>query len=129
VLTRLKNGIRLRTSIRIAVMNIVGKSLFLLIVLILAGPLMGQGKSDSAVIETSVAKLQQKVLLSDKQAADIKTLLNRNAGSIKNEATRNKTVSDSKSRIEALLDIRQKAKYSIIENDWWNNLVRDLDQR
>jgi hypothetical protein len=108
-------------------MKTIRKFLFLF-VLIFAGTLMGQDKSASDIIETSVAKLQQKVLLSDKQAGDIISILNRNAENIKNDSTRNKTVKDTKTRIQTILDSRQKAKYSIIENDWWNTLVRDLEQ-
>jgi hypothetical protein len=108
------------------IMNRIKKVLLVIFLLVFAGVTPGQDKSNSDVIETSVAKLQQKVLLSDRQASEIKTLLNRNAEDLKNNSRREQTLRTLKSDVEKVLDARQKAKYSIIQNDWWNTLVRDL---
>jgi Arc/MetJ-type ribon-helix-helix transcriptional regulator len=90
---------------------------------------LGQGKSNSEVIETAVSKLQQKVLLTDQQAADLKKVLKNNADNISNSSTRDKAISNTKSKLEGMLDARQKAKYSIVKDDWWNNLAKDLNQQ
>jgi septal ring factor EnvC (AmiA/AmiB activator) len=120
--------IRLRRGRRGSIMKNMTRSLLVIFILILISQSYGQGKSDSEVIETAVAKLQQKVLLSDQQAADLKTVLKRNAENISNNSTRNKAITDSKSKLEGMLDARQKAKYSIIKDDWWNTLAKDLSQ-
>jgi hypothetical protein len=109
-------------------MSKIRRSLLFLFILAFISQTHAQDKRSSEVIETAVAKLQQKVLLSDKQTADVTTLLNRNAEGLRNSSTRDKTVNDAKLKVEGMLDARQKAKYSIIKNDWWNTLARDLSQ-
>jgi phenylalanyl-tRNA synthetase beta subunit len=105
-------------------MKTVRDSLF--IVLLVAFTLNAQkeqSKAGTDIIGNAVAKLQQKVLLSETQASEIKTLLNRNINNLQSNQ-----VGDLKSKVEGMLDAKQKAKYSIIKDDWWNNLVRDSGQ-
>lgn len=85
-----------------------------------------QDNNKSDEIATSVAKLQQKVLLDDSQAAKVKSIISSNLPRLREPSTQGKALSESKSRVEGLLDARQKAKYAIIKDDWWNNLIKEL---
>jgi len=109
-------------------MNFTTKSL-LIFLIISAGLLtQAQNKSGSDVLETAVAKLQQKVLLSDQQASQVKSILSGNLKNMQNASTKAKAVNEAKTKVEGLLDARQKAKYSIIKDDWWSNLTREIDE-
>jgi hypothetical protein len=127
-LTILNMKFSLGNESRGSIMKIIHRSLWLIMVLMFTSVTLGQDKSSSEIIETAVAKLQQKVLLSDQQASDVMSLLTRNADSLKNGATRDKAVKDANSKIEQMLDARQKAKYSIIKDDWLSNLSKELSQ-
>jgi restriction endonuclease Mrr len=96
----------------------------LIFVLLAFGLNAQQEKASSDVIETAVAKLQQKVLLTDEQSSEVKTLLTGNENKLNDPAT----INNVKTKVEGLLDMRQKAKYQIIKDDWWNNLSKDLQQ-
>ncbi len=72
------------------------------------------------VAQDMALKLQQKILLSGDQTTKVKNILvnyigNNNQSSLK----------DAQKSIESILDKRQKAKYDIIKNDWWNSVQKE----
>ncbi|MCL5029907.1 MAG: hypothetical protein M1480_12915 [Bacteroidetes bacterium] len=74
------------------------------------------------IAETSSIKLQQKILLSDKQTLQVKDIL------ISYLKQTNKKESDSElllSKIESLLNDKQKPKYEIIKTEWWNYVLKE----
>lgn len=76
-------------------------------------------KSDIAKVYAE--KLQQKILLSEDQTAKVRNILNdylANASGNKNAPVLDK--------IEGFLDQKQKSKFEIIKNDWWNTFTKDV---
>lgn len=66
--------------------------------------------------------LKQKVLLSEEQEAKVKQILYEMKSKIAaNPASKTEIISQAKSKIELLLDKRQKLKYDIIKNEIWKN--------
>jgi preprotein translocase subunit YajC len=69
-------------------------------------------------------KLQQKILLSDGQVSQVETIITSYlALKVKTDKDTEKTLE----KVEELLDKRQKAKYSIIKDDWWSYLAKHLN--
>ncbi len=100
----------------------------LLLMLSLSATVFAQGiksapvsKYDS-VAANAASGLQQKILLSDKQTSQIKDILT------KYIETNADLTSPAKlfSQIVPLLDSRQKIKFQIIRNDWWDSIVNSL---
>lgn len=81
------------------------------------------GKFEKAA-SNAVVMLQQKILLSDKQTSQLKTVV---FNYIKIKENLN---SPSKlfPQMIKMMDARQKIKFEIIRNDWWNNLVGVLSK-
>lgn len=87
------------------------------------------GHLDNVEITFVVTKLQNKVLLNDSQVTLIKQVLQKYSVDIANlqnpaqqssqNSTKQKLVNDTNQQIESVLDGRQKMKYDIIENEWW----------
>ena len=80
-------------------------------------------QSTSKVNDDLTLKLQQKILLTPKQADQIKIILN----DYFNAPTEEKR-SATESKIESLLDAKQKMKYSIIKKDWWNSVTKEASK-
>ena len=77
-------------------------------------------QNKSKVAQDLAVKLQQKVLLSNAQTAKIKDVL------LSYFQSSNQTsMKAAQGQIESILDKRQKAKYDIIKNDWWNTLQNE----
>lgn len=80
-------------------------------------------KINDKIAETSSIKLQQKILLTDKQTSQVKDIL------ISYLKQTNKKESDSElllSKIESLLNDKQKPKYEIIKTEWWNYVLKEI---
>jgi CO dehydrogenase/acetyl-CoA synthase alpha subunit len=75
-------------------------------------------KQSKEPVDKIVVKLQQKVLLTDDQAAKVKVII---ASYIDSEKSPENLV-EAQRKIESLLDQKQKAKYDIIKADWWKSL-------
>lgn len=82
------------------------------------------GQTDSAgsvnsekVTHEAAVKLQQKILLSDKQTTEIENILN---DFVKDPS--NKNLDASQKKIESLLDHKQKIKFNIVKKDWWESI-------
>ncbi len=80
------------------------------------------GQVQNKVAEDMAVKLQQKVLLSNDQTAKVKDILNSYLGN-SNQAS----LETAKKTVESILDKRQKAKYDIIKNDWWNSIQKQAN--
>jgi hypothetical protein len=73
------------------------------------------------IAKIMATKLQQKILLSDGQVTQVETIITSYlALKVKTDKETEKTLD----KVEALLDKRQKAKYSIIKDDWWGYLAK-----
>ena len=79
------------------------------------------GVKAEKVSEEAAAKLQQKILLSEKQTAGIEKILNEY---LKDASKKNFDVAEKK--IETLLDHRQKIKFSIVKKDWWETINQNI---
>jgi hypothetical protein len=79
---------------------------------------------DRGRIDKVVVKLQQKVLLSDDQAAKVKSIL----GSYYDGDKGSEKLVEAQRKIESLLDDKQKAKYEIIKADWWKNVTKSSNK-
>ena len=86
--------------------------------------LSNSNKYDS-VASSSVSKLQQKILLSDKQTSEIKGIV---LTYIQVKANLDNSAKLF-AKIEPLLDSRQKIKFEIINNDWWNSIVKEIAEK
>ena len=80
-------------------------------------------QSTSKLNDDLTLKLQQKILLTPKQADQIKIILN-DYFKAPTEEKRNAT----ESKIESLLDAKQKMKYSIIKKDWWDSVTKEASK-
>ena len=78
-------------------------------------------QSTSKAADELAIKLQQKVLLTQKQTDEIKTSLSDYFTSPL--AEKQKTL---EAKIESLLDDKQKMKYNIVKKDWWESVSKEL---
>jgi hypothetical protein len=78
-------------------------------------------QSTSKVTDDLAIKLQQKVLLTQKQTDEIKISLNDYFNTPSEE--KQKTL---ETEIESLLDEKQKMKYNIVKKDWWESVSKEL---
>lgn len=81
-------------------------------------------KTDSAasaksekISHEAAEKLQQKILLSDKQTSGIEDILN---DYLKDASKKN--FDNAEKKIESMLNRRQKIKFSIVKKDWWDSI-------
>ncbi len=99
----------------------------ILIILMLAffiASLTAYSQTKNQVAEDMSVKLQQKVLLTKDQTAKVQNIL----AEYFNNANQS-TLASSKKSIEGILDKKQKAKYDIIKNDWWNSIQKAADEK
>ncbi len=80
-------------------------------------------QTTSKVNDDVAIKLQQKILLTQTQTDQIKILLN---DYFNNPSDEKRSALDSK--IESLLDAKQKMKYSIIKKDWWDSVTKEASK-
>ncbi len=84
----------------------------------------GKSNKNDTLATAAVTRLQQKILLNDKQTDQIKTEVENYIGDKSNLDNSSKLFA----KIIPLLDARQKIKFEIIRNDWWNNLVKEVNK-
>lgn len=73
--------------------------------------------SQKSVIDNLSKKLEQKVLLNNEQVKKVQDILN----SYFNNRSES-SLNSAKEEVEKILDTKQKAKYGIIKNEWWNSI-------
>jgi hypothetical protein len=79
------------------------------------------GKVDIAGV--SASKLQQKILLSDEGTLKVKEILN---NYLNNHTANDNNASSVQDKISSLLDQKQKAKFEIVKNEWWNSFLKGI---
>lgn len=99
--------------------------LFVLIIFMGFGLVSYAQNYDKAAIDKHVSVLQQKVLLDDQQAAQLKSSITKNAANVKPENVDN-VINNIKKEFEGSLDAKQKAKYNIIQQSWWAQIKSEL---
>jgi hypothetical protein len=78
-------------------------------------------QSTDKTIDDLVERLQNKVLLTDKQANDIKSSL---TDYFNNTTEENRA--SLQTVVESSLNEKQKMKYDIIKDDWWKNVQQEV---
>jgi len=78
-------------------------------------------QSTSKITDDLAIKLQQKVLLTQKQTDDVKAALN---DYFNNPSEEKRNALETK--IESLLEEKQKMKYNIIKKDWLESVSKEL---
>lgn len=101
-------------------------NLFILIIFFASFSLIAQeksSKSENSKVNEMTEKLNQKLILSDKQIDQVKSILHdyftglqTTSGNGK-EAAKLQSTADEK--IQILFDKKQKMKFGIISDDWW----------
>jgi hypothetical protein len=94
--------------------------IFLAFIFLAGSVLINAQDARQQVVTGMVNKLQQKVLLTADQKSQIISIIS---------SDDSENLSNSRARIEGLLDERQKAKYDIIKEDWWRTLNRELNAK
>jgi hypothetical protein len=103
------------------------KIFFSLVLIIFSINLFAQNeKYDKSELSKNMSgKLQQKMLLSDEQVKKVENILSEYITS----ENPNSDQASADKKIEALLDEKQKAKFEIIKNDWWNEVNKAAFKR
>lgn len=74
-------------------------------------------------IKEFTSTLKQKVLLSNDQEAKVLSIMSELQNSISSKPeNKSEYVKSAQSKVESLLDSKQKMKYDIIKNDLWKNI-------
>ncbi|MHB1685844.1 MAG: hypothetical protein ACYCVH_00470 [Ignavibacteriaceae bacterium] len=98
----------------------------IIMIFVSANSLFAQKNSVDAKIDSTVgsmaAKLQQKILLTDKQTESIKEAIIQWLNDKNNLET-----SSIQAKIESFLGRREKSKYSIVQKEWWSGLLKALN--
>jgi len=93
-----------------------------IVIFALALIIPANAQTTSKAADDLVMKLQQKVLLNQKQADQIKKTLNEYLSS---PTEVNKV--NLESNIESLLEEKQKMKYNIVKKDWWESVTKTIN--
>lgn len=96
-------------------LNKISKAAFLLIMFSFLT--VGFAQDKNVMIAKTADKLQQKLLLSPDQAAKVKDIIAADFDKIKK-----KDIADVNTKVQALLNDKQKEKFNIIKKDWLNSL-------
>ena len=101
--------------------------LSLFILLFLPSDIFSQTNTNNQdVAEFMAVKLKQKVILTDEQTAKVKIILSNYIEHL-NDGTYN--LDKAKKDIESLLNEKQKAKYDIIKDDFFNELNKKASNK
>ena len=105
-------------------------SLFLILILAGTTSIFAVSLPDSIVsaqkvdiAKVSAARLQQKILLSEVQTEKVKEILN---DYLKKNSSADNNMVSVQTKIDSMLDQKQKAKFEIIKNEWWNSLLKEI---
>ena len=99
-------------------------TLFVLIIVFSSINILGKTQlQDDKKITEIASILTQKVLLSMDQESKVINILSELQNSISSKPeNKNELIKDAQSKIENLLDKKQKMKYDIIKNDLWKKI-------
>lgn len=76
-------------------------------------------KSNDELVKSMVENLKQKILLNDDQASKVSSILN---VYVSNKNATDSDFQNLESKIESLLDNKQKMKFNILKKDWFKSL-------
>lgn len=94
-------------------------TVFFLLIFSISAFAQVEEKSNDEMVTSMTDNLKQKILLSDDQAAQVKTIL---SDYVSNKNANAEDLKNAQQKIESLLDNKQKMKYNILKNEWWKNL-------
>lgn len=106
--------------------RLIKNTTILLAFIILASNLiLAQGNSnDDKRISDLVSTLKQKVLLSGDQVVKITSILRElKSNAASNPEKKDASLKEAQSKLESLLDNKQKMKYDILKNDFWKKII------
>jgi 3-phosphoglycerate kinase len=106
--------------------RLIKNTTILLTFIILASNLiLAQGNSnDDKRISDLVSTLKQKVLLSGDQEVKITSILRElKSNAASNPEKKDASLKEAQSKLESLLDNKQKMKYDILKNDFWKKII------
>ena len=83
-------------------------------------------KSKNNLAQLAADKLQQKLLLSEKQTQQVEVIISK---FLKEKTKSDDEVKSVQEKIENLLDNRQKAKFEIVKSDWWGFLTKHINEK
>lgn len=83
-----------------------------------------QESKDSKQITDIVSTLKQKILLSNEQETKIIGILTELKANVSAKPeNKSSLIKEAQSKLESLLDKRQKMKYDILRNDFWQQIA------
>jgi hypothetical protein len=94
------------------------------ILLLFNSNLFSQQTDKKDVSEIMALKLKQKVILSDEQTAKVKVVLSNYINDITNGNNSPGSLKKTENDISSVLNDKQKAKYSIIEKDFFDEVAQ-----
>ena len=89
------------------------------IVLLYPSDLFSQISDKKDVAETMAMKLKQKVILTDEQTAKVEVILSNYIEGLSNGGNSSRILKKAEDDISLILNEKQKAKYNIIEKDFF----------
>lgn len=92
------------------------------ILLLYPSNLFSQQTDNTDVAEIMALKLKQKVILSDKQTAEVKVILSNYIKDLTKEDTSSNRLKKAENDVLSILNEKQKAKYNIIEKDFFDEV-------
>jgi len=93
---------------------------------LLPAKLFSRINDNQDVAELMASKLKQKVILSDEQTAKVKIILDNYIKELKNNENSSENLEKAKNDVESLLNEKQKAKYDIIKDDFFDEVSRKV---
>jgi hypothetical protein len=77
---------------------------------------------DDKKVKEFTSTLKQKVLLNNDQEAKVLSIMSELQNNISSKPeNKSESIKSAQSKVESLLDSKQKMKYDIIKNDLWKN--------
>jgi hypothetical protein len=98
-------------------------SIYAISIILFCGINLSLAQTSTDTVDNLTLKLKQKILLTDEQAVKVTELLENYIDDPSKE-----NLETTKKELEALLEPRQKVKYNIIKNDWWNSVSEEIDK-
>ncbi len=92
------------------------------ILLLYPSYLFSQQSEKIDVAKIMALKLKQKVILTDEQTAEVKVILSQYIKDLSKGNNSNQSLKKAEEDISSILNEKQKVKYSIIENDFFNEV-------
>lgn len=101
-------------------------TILLALIFLASNLILAQDNSnENKKISDLVSILKQKVLLSSDQEAKITSILTELKSNLaSNPEKKDSSIKEAQTKLESLLDNKQKMKYDILKNDFWKKIVQ-----